>query len=125
MNEKRLRVSGRRDMSESLFATGLGASGNPPLFFAHYEALSRISAGVRRFGAASLDLAYVAAGRYEGFYEIGLKSWDVAAGIVLVREAGGQASDINGGGDVLGGTIVAGNQEIHPHLLRALKSAKA
>ena len=128
LNEKRLRVSGRRELADSLFATGLnlGPRGNPPLFYAQYEALTAKSAGIRRFGSAALDLAYVAAGRYEGFWEIGLTSWDVAAGIVLVREAGGQVSDMNGGGDVLGGAgIVAGNQDIHPRLLRELKAVKA
>ncbi|MBL9012075.1 MAG: inositol monophosphatase [Alphaproteobacteria bacterium] len=128
LNERRLRVSGRRDMAESLFATGLnlGPTGNPPLFYAQYEAITKVSAGIRRFGSAALDLAYVAAGRYEGFWEIGLNSWDTAAGIVLVREAGGQVSDLGGGGDVLGHAgIVAGNQEIHPQLLRALKAVKA
>ena len=85
-----------------------------------------MAAGVRRFGSASLDLAYVAAGRYEGFWEIGLSSWDVPAGIVLVREAGGQVSDMTGGGDVLGDKgIVAGNQDMQPQLLRALKAVKA
>ena len=76
-------------------------------------------------GSAALDLAYVAAGRYGGFWEIGLKSWDTAAGIVMVREAGSQVSDMAGGGDVLGNArIVAGNQ-IHPQLLRALKAVKS
>lgn len=125
LNDKRLRVSGRRDMAESLFATGLGTRGNPPLFYAQYDAITKVSAGVRRFGSAALDLAYVAAGRYEGFYEIGLHSWDVAAGMILVREAGGQVSDMSGGSDVLtGGGVIAGNQEIHPQLLKALKAVK-
>ena len=128
LNDKRLRVSGRREICESLFATGLnlGPHGNPPLFYAQYEAITKVSAGIRRFGSAALDLAYVAAGRYEGFWEIGLSSWDVAAGIVLVREAGGQVSDLTGGGDVLGRQgIVAGNQEMHPQLLKALKAVRA
>ncbi len=128
MNDKRLRVSARRDMAESLFATGLnlGPHGDPARFFAQYAAITQQSAGIRRFGSAALDLAYVAAGRYEGFWEIGLNSWDVAAGIVLVREAGGQVSDMTGGADVLGRQgIVAGNQDIHPQLLKALKAVKA
>lgn len=128
LNDRRLRVSGRREMGESLFATGLnlGPRGNPALFYKQYEAITKVAAGVRRFGSAALDLAYVAAGRYEGFWEIGLSSWDVAAGIVLVREAGGQVSDMAGGGEVLGDKgIVAGNQDMHPQLLRALKGVKA
>lgn len=127
LNEKRIRVSGRREMAESLFATGLnlGPRGNPPLFYAQYAAITAVAGGVRRFGSAALDLAYVAAGRYEGFWEIGLNSWDVAAGIVLVREAGGQVSDMTGGGDVLGDAgIVAGNQDMHPQLLKALKAVR-
>lgn len=127
LNDQRLRVSGRRDMADSLFATGLnlGPHGDPKRFFAQYEAITKVSGGVRRFGSAALDLAYVAAGRYEGFWEIGLNSWDVAGGAVLVREAGGQVSDMNGGGDIFGrGGIVAGNQEMHPQLLRALKAVK-
>lgn len=127
LNDKRLRVSGRRDMAEGLFATGLnlGARGNPALFYKQYEAITKISGGVRRFGSAALDLAYVAAGRYDGFWEIGLNSWDVAAGIVMIREAGGQVSDLSGGPDALNGDgIIAGNQELHPQLLRALKAVK-
>lgn len=128
LNDKRLRVSGRREMASALFATGLnlGPNGNPPLFYAQYAALTQVSAGIRRFGSAALDLCYVAAGRYDGFWEIGLNSWDTCAGIVMVREAGGQVTDMIGGGDVLGTKgIVAGNQELHPALLKALKAVKA
>jgi myo-inositol-1(or 4)-monophosphatase len=128
LNDRRLRVSGRREMSESLFATGLnfGPHGDPDRFYEQYKSVTKVAAGVRHFGSAALDLAYVAAGRYEGFWEIGLSSWDVAAGIVLIREAGGQVSDMTGGTDVLGRVgIVAGNQEIHPHLLRILKNTGA
>ena len=83
-------------------------------------------AGMRRLGSAALDFAWVAAGRYDGFWEIGLNSWDTCAGIVMVREAGGQVTDMNGGGDVLGNKgIVAGNQELHPALVKALKAVKA
>lgn len=128
LNDKRLRVSGRREMGSALFATGLnlGPNGNPPLFYAQYAAVTQISAGIRRFGSAALDLCYVAAGRYDGFWEIGLSSWDTCAGIVMVREAGGQVTDMIGGGDVLGNKgIVAGNQELHPALLKVLKAVKA
>jgi myo-inositol-1(or 4)-monophosphatase len=78
-------------------------------------------AGVRRFGAAALDLAYVAAGRYDGFWESSLFPWDIAAGVLLVREAGGFVTDARGGQDVLSGeTIVAGNEIIHGALLKTL-----
>ena len=77
-----------------------------------------VSAGVRRFGSAALDLAYVAAGRYDGFWERGLKSWDIAAGILLVREAGGFVSDFASRDRALdSGDIVAANPSIHAELL--------
>ena len=80
--------------------------------------------GVRRLGAASLDLAFVAAGRFDGFWERGLKSWDMAAGIVLVREAGGYVTDADGGADLFGtGSVCAGNEFIHRQLLDLLKKA--
>jgi myo-inositol-1(or 4)-monophosphatase len=81
-----------------------------------------VSAGVRRFGAASLDLAYVAAGRYEGFWEIGLKPWDIAAGMIIVREAGGYVSDFDGPQNPLdSGNVVAGNDHLHAPLTALLK----
>ena len=92
VNERRLRVSGRRNMSEALFATGIPFAAVTParrLAFARtLGALMPQTAGVRRFGAAALDLAWVAAGRYDGFWELGLQPWDMAAGMLLVREAG-------------------------------------
>jgi myo-inositol-1(or 4)-monophosphatase len=85
-------------------------------------AVMNVTAGIRRFGAASLDLAYVAAGRFDGFWERGLSAWDVAAGIVLVREAGGVITDMNGGADMLaGGTVLTANETLHPQLLKLLK----
>jgi len=79
-------------------------------------------AGLRRFGAATLDLAWVAAGRFDGFWERNLGAWDMAAGMILVREAGGFVSDFEGGDDILGtGNIVAGNEYIHRELVTALK----
>jgi myo-inositol-1(or 4)-monophosphatase len=81
-------------------------------------------AGVRRMGAASLDLAYVAAGRFDGFWERDLKPWDVAAGILLIREAGGYVTDLNGRDDIFDhGHLVAGNEAIHKALLERLKKA--
>ena len=82
------------------------------------------TAGVRRFGAASLDLAYVAAGRFDGYWERGLQSWDMAAGILLVREAGGMVTDMDGGVDPLGkGHILATNEHLHAPVLKLLKDA--
>ncbi len=81
-------------------------------------------AGIRRFGSAALDLAWVAAGRLDGYWERDLAPWDVAAGILLVREAGGFVSDVTGGDAMLdGGGIVAGNEAMHRDLLRLLKEA--
>lgn len=91
VNDKRLRVSGRRDMNSAIFATGVpfGAKTTLPATLKDMARLMPICAGVRRWGSAALDLAYVAAGRYDGYWERGIQPWDIAAGILLVREAGG------------------------------------
>ena len=92
LNDRRIRVSGRRDMIEMIFATGLpfGGRGDLPATMHDLGRLLPVSAGVRRMGAASLDLAYVAAGRFDGYWERSmLNAWDIAAGILLVKEAGG------------------------------------
>lgn len=126
VNDKRLRVSGRTRMDESVFGTGIphiGKDGHASFHREMQEMTVRV-AGIRRLGVASLDLAYVAAGRFEGFWERGLKSWDMAAGIVLVREAGGLVTDLNGGRKMLqSGSIVAGNGLMQQPLLQALKDA--
>ena len=81
-------------------------------------------AGIRRFGAAALDLAWVAAGRFDGFWEHGLQPWDLAAGILLIREAGGYVTDLDGGEAMLEtGGIVAGNEAVHRQLLEQLRGA--
>lgn len=114
-NARRLRVSGRRRMNEAVFATGLPFSGHGDLP-ATLKDLGRIlpgCAGVRRWGAASLDMAYVAAGRYEGFWERGLQPWDLAAGLLIVREAGGFAEAIDPEAEILeSGEIVCANEAI-------------
>ena len=126
VNDKRLRVSGRNRMDESLFATGIphiGKDGHATFHREMQELTGRV-AGIRRLGVTSLDLAYVAAGRFEGFWERDLKPWDMAAGIVLVREAGGLVTDLNGGRKMLQkGSIVAGNGQMQQPLLQALKDA--
>lgn len=100
LNERRLRVSARRDMYQAVFATGIpfavSSAQKRQGFVNTVQSLMPHIAGLRRFGSAALDLAWVAAGRYEGFWEMGLKPWDVAAGIILVREAGGHASNLQG-----------------------------
>ncbi len=123
VNERRLRVSARREMIDSLFATGIPFAVSPAsrrLPFARtLGALMPQVAGVRRFGSASLDLCWVAAGRYEGFWELGLKPWDCAAGILVVREAGGYATDPqNAEAQAMEAdcNVVAANTYLHPKL---------
>ncbi|MBU8541346.1 inositol monophosphatase family protein [Falsiroseomonas tokyonensis] len=119
LNDKRLRVSARRDMGSALFATGIpfGKITRKAEFSATLARLMPQVAGVRRFGAAALDLAWVAAGRYDGFWELGLNKWDIAAGLVIVKEAGGFLSDPAGGETHYEtGDVVCGNQALHPKL---------
>ena len=126
LNGRRLRVSGRTSLDECLFATGIPFKGvrDHPLFLKQLEAIMAISAGVRRFGSAALDLAYVAAGRYDGFWETDLQPWDIAAGIVLVRESGGYVSEIDGKTGMLeSGSILAANDQMHAPLKKILKQA--
>ncbi|MDH5187607.1 MAG: inositol monophosphatase [Rhodospirillaceae bacterium] len=124
LNGRRIRVSARKEVSESLFATGIPfmESGKEDRFLERLENVMSVSAGVRRFGSAALDLAYVAAGRYDGFWETGLKKWDMAAGIALVREAGGFVTDISGRKNMLeNGDIVCANDKLHSKLLKMVK----
>jgi myo-inositol-1(or 4)-monophosphatase len=117
VNDRRLRVSGRRQLNEAVFATGIPTIRGGVDHRRYLDALAAVmavSAGVRRFGAASLDLAYVAAGRVDGFWEFGLSSWDIAAGLLLVREAGGYVSDLSGGhGMMTSGDVLAANDHLH------------
>ena len=124
LNDRRLRVSARHKLDESIFATGIPFKGRPGHqdFLDKVAKVMEVSAGVRRFGAASLDMAFVAAGRYEGYWESGIQAWDIAAGIILVREAGGYVTDRNGGGDMLtAGSVVAANDQLHKSLLNLIK----
>jgi len=111
LNDKRLRVSGRREMNTALFATGIPFAAIPrKAEFAH--ALVRLMpqvSGIRRFGSAALDLAWTAAGRYDGYWELGVQKWDIAAGLGLVREAGGTARAPDGGGPLPAGHGGAGD----------------
>jgi myo-inositol-1(or 4)-monophosphatase len=124
--DKRLRVSARRDLSESLVATGIPFLGHGD--FAEWSrifgAVAPQVAGIRRFGAASLDLAWVAAGRFEGYWESGLAPWDVAAGMLLVREAGGFVTDYRGGDKVIErAEVLAGNDALHSKLHKLVAGA--
>jgi len=126
MNDRRLRVSGRRDMLEMIFATGIPFGGSEllPATLRELAALTPRTAGIRRWGAAALDLAYVAAGRYDGFWERGLRPWDVAAGLLLVREAGGLAGPIEAGANPLEDrTLVAANANVFETFTSVLRSA--
>ncbi len=118
LNDRRLRVSGRKEMREAVFATGIPFAGVPRKaeFSAILHRIMPQVAGVRRFGAAALDLAWVAAGRYDGFWELGLKKWDIAAGLLMVKEAGGFWTDPEGGDAYESGSVVAGNPALQPKL---------
>ena len=128
LNNRRLRVSARRDLGAAVLATGIPFGDRPgknEILAALGPVMAR-TAGLRRFGSASLDLAYVAAGRYDAFWEFGLAPWDVAAGILLVREAGGFVSDIEGGGDPLNSdNILAANDGLFDPVQRMLRDAIA
>src|SRR5215813_5131888 len=126
LNDQRLRVATRRRLAEAVVACGLPHLGRSDLaqFRREFAAVQEKVAGLRRFGAAALDLAWVAAGRLDAYWERNLSPWDMAAGLILVREAGGFASDLEGRDTMLStGDIVAGNEAIHRDLLRTLKEA--
>jgi myo-inositol-1(or 4)-monophosphatase len=128
LNDRRMRVAARRAISDCVIGTGIPHLGRGH----HGQALLDLknvmgeAAGIRRFGAASLDLAWLAAGRIDGFWEDYLSPWDIAAGVLMIREAGGFVSDRNGGQDMFGsGTIVAGNELVHKGLLGLLTKKAA
>jgi len=126
VNDRRIRVSGRRDMLEMIFATGIPFGGNPelPRTLRAIAALTPRTAGIRRWGAAALDLAYVAAGRLDGYWERGLSPWDTAAGLLLVREAGGFAGAIGEDEHVFDDrSVVAANPNVYETLRGILQGA--
>ncbi len=125
LNSQRLRVSGRHRMIESVFATGLPFAGRPhlPDTLRELSLLLPMAAGVRQFGAASLGLAYVAAGRCEGFWERGLQPWDIAAGSLLVREAGGFVDGMVAYTDpMVAGDVLAANSGIHEAFAKVIRT---
>jgi myo-inositol-1(or 4)-monophosphatase len=116
VNDRRLRVSARRRLGEAVIGTGMpfGARADRKGYADTLTAVMGATSGVRRMGSAALDLAYVAAGRFDGFWEFGLAPWDIAAGILLVREAGGYVSDMAGSHDMLTtGDVLAANTHLH------------
>ena len=125
LNDQRLRVKNKKTLDKSIIALGIPflGRGNHQEHIKIQQAVMSKVAGLRRFGAASLDLAFVAAGRVDGFWEFGLSSWDVAAGIILVKEAGGLAKGIDNKEDpLLTGNIVAGNVHIVQELQKVINS---
>ncbi len=126
LNDTRLRVAGRRRLADSVITCGLPHIGRGDLELSRREltAVQEHVAGLRRFGSAALDLAWVAAGRFDGYWEHNLSPWDMAAGILLVREAGGFVTDLDGSDAMFAkGDIIAGNETIHRELLSLLQSA--
>ncbi|WP_299769014.1 inositol monophosphatase family protein [uncultured Tateyamaria sp.] len=124
MNDTRLRVSGRRQLIESVFATGLpfGGRSDLPETLKELARLMPTCAGVRRFGSAALDLAYVAAGRYDGYWERRLNAWDLAAGLLIVREAGGLVEPLTEGGSILeDGEIICANEHMFAPLAKIIR----
>jgi myo-inositol-1(or 4)-monophosphatase len=129
LNDKRLRVAARKDLKTCLSATGIpflgrGTKEEHASFMKELRAVVEATPGIRRFGSAALDLAWVAAGRYDAFWEHGLKPWDLAAGILMVREAGGVVTDLDGRDRMLQtGDVLVANEALHPQLLKLLKTA--
>lgn len=127
LNNRRLRVAQRRDIADAVVATGiphLGKAREHGQFKAELAAIMARVGNVRRLGAAALDLAYLAGGRYDAYWERGLKTWDMAAGLLLVREAGGYVTDLDGGSDMLGkGHLVAGNETMMRKTYDLLRAA--
>lgn len=127
MRNRRLRVSGRRDLMASMVATGHPRRDikSQNQFIHEYESVLAEVPGMRRFGAAALDMAYVAAGRFDGFWERGLNPWDMAAGHLLIKEAGGISTDISGKeSPVHAGNVLATNSNLHESLRKLLAKAQ-
>jgi myo-inositol-1(or 4)-monophosphatase len=128
LNDRRLRVAARQRLAEAVVACGLPhrGRGDLSLFRKEIAVIQDKVAGLRRFGSAALDLAWVAAGRFDAFWERDLSAWDMAAGLLLVREAGGFVSDLDGADAILRkGHVIAGNEVMHRELLKLVREAAA
>jgi myo-inositol-1(or 4)-monophosphatase len=126
LNDRRIRVAARQRLNDCVIGTGVThrGKGDHDLFGRELKSVQTEVAGIRRLGAAALDLAYIAAGRLDGFWERDLKPWDIAAGILLIREAGGYVTDLNGRDDMFEyGHLCAGNETIQKTLLERLRKA--
>ena len=127
LNDRRIRVSKRIHLQDCLIGTGFPTREmrNFDRYLAMFKDLTPKCAGIRRPGAAALDLAYVACGRYDGFWEMGLSAWDMAAGALMIKEAGGLVTDFAGNDDYLNaGTIVASTPKAFPALLQIVQAHK-
>ena len=127
VSDRRLRVAARTRLDEAVLGTGIPflGHGQHARFLKELHQISQRVAGVRRFGSAALDLAWVAAGRLDGFWERDLQPWDIAAGLLLVTEAGGRVTDVEGGEEMLAkGSVVAGNLDIQPLVVERLRVAQ-
>jgi myo-inositol-1(or 4)-monophosphatase len=127
LNNRRLRVSGRRKLADSVICTGIKVTGtdDDPRTLKQLAHISPACAGIRRTGSASTDLAWLAAGRFDGYWEARLSPWDVAPGLLMVKEAGGFVSDYAGqNNSVIKGEVVAGNEQIQAALLKSLKAVQ-
>ena len=126
LNDKRLRVAARTKLVESVLATGIpfaGKTGHAQFLKELHQVSQRVS-GVRRFGSAALDMAWVAAGRFDGYWERNLSAWDIAAGGLMITEAGGKVTSADGGDfSPHEGTVLAANLDLHPHILELLDAA--
>jgi myo-inositol-1(or 4)-monophosphatase len=127
LNDQRIRVAARRRLGDAIVGCGLPHYGRGDLRLGRFEiaAAQQNFAGLRRYGSASLDLAWVAAGRLDAYWERDLSPWDMAAGLILVREAGGYVSDLDSGEAIFAkGQVVAGNETMHKELIRLLREAR-
>ena len=128
LNDRRLRVAARRSLDDAVISTGIphrgrGFHGD---FLEDVRRVMPVVAGVRRTGSAALDMAWTAAGRFDGYFERGLKAWDLAAGIVMVREAGGFVIDLDGGSEVLDkGSVLASNKAIQKAIFPLISNARS
>jgi myo-inositol-1(or 4)-monophosphatase len=128
LNNRRLRVASRREMADAVVYCGLPHLGRPahPRFLHEMAAVMAVSGGLRRMGSAALDMAYVAAGRADLYWERDLQTWDIAAGLVIVREAGGYVTDADGGSNPMATlSVCCGNETLHRDLLGLLRKPLA
>ena len=126
-DKKRLRVAGRKHLADAVIVTGINSRGSAidVLQLKQMAQITPAAAGIRRTGSASTDLAWLSAGRFDGYWEAGIRPWDIAPGWLMLREAGGTMTDFSGGGgSIWNGEVVAGNETIQGQLLKIIKGVK-